>query len=557
MLLGYHPAMLRRFALGILISLVAATALADGRYSADRYDARIEALEGGAIRVTETVVIRFESGSFTQFFRAIPVRMTDGIEIVSASMDDQPMSRGNGPGQIEVSGNSNVRVTWRFPRTSPSTHTFDLQYVVRGAVRQDVDADVLAWRILPTEHRYQIASSAVDISLPSPPTLAPALETRRVGDSSVRVSDRSVKIDARDIRANGWTQALVRLPRGSVINEPPAWQRHQIEVAETARTWIIAGSIVIVAGLVLLFFVHQQYDPPAHDFSTTAHWAMPPDALPPVIAGAVLANGSPRVEHAMAALVSLAERGELRIDEQGRLLGQRQFTITRAGARRPMSPYEEKLLEIIFDGKDGTVSLGKARNRLMRQFRKFKTALEPAMQAAGLLDEDRRAVRRRFAQIATACLISAGVTAFALALMVERFGPWPMLIPAALGVVGVSALICFAAHTPLSNEGIQRARGWRGFRRHLRDIARDREPSPSDAVARQMLPYAIALGLAHSWASYLKKHRSAAPDWFRAVAATDGDSAVAFSTFVASGGAHAGGGAHSGAAAGGGASGAS
>jgi hypothetical protein len=557
MLLGYHPAMLRRFALGILISLVAAPALADGRYSADRYDARIEALEGGAIRVTETMVIRFESGSFTQFFRAIPVRMTDGIEIVSASMDDQPMSPGKAPGQIEISGNSNVRVTWRFPRTSPSMHSFDLQYVVRGVVRQEMDADVLAWRILPTEHRYQIASSAVDISLPSPPTMAPTLETRRVGDSSVRVSDRSVKIDARDIRANGWTQALIRLPRGSVINEPPAWQRHQIEVAETARTWIIAGFIVIVGGFVLLFFVHQRYDPPARDFSTTAHWAMPPDALPPVIAGVVLANGSPRVEHAMAALVSLAERGELRIDEQGRLLGQRQFTITRAGARRPMSPYEEKLLEIIFDGEDGTVSLGKARNRLMRQFRKFKTALEPVMQAAGLLDEDRRAVRRRFAQIATACLISAGVTAFALALMVERFGPWSMLIPAALAVVGVSALICFAAHTPLSNEGIQRARGWRGFRRHLRDIARDREPAPSDAVARQMLPYAIALGLAHSWASYLKKHRSAAPDWFRAVAATDGDSAVAFSTFVASGGAHAGGGAHSGAAAGGGASGAS
>ena len=72
------------------------------------------------------------------------------------------------------------------------------------------------------------------------------------------------------------------------------------------------------------------------------------------------------------------------------------------------------------------------------------------------------------------------------------------------------------------------------------------------------LPYAIALGLAHSWSSYLKKHRAAVPDWFRAVSATGSDSAVAFSSFVASGGAHPGG-SHgaSGAAAGGGASGAS
>lgn len=557
-LLGYHPAMLTRLTLAILISLAAAPALADGRYSADRYDSRIAVLDGGTIRVTETVVIRFESGSFTQFFRAIPLRMTDGIEIVSASMDDQPMGKGNGPGQIEISGSSNVRVTWRFPRTTPSTHTFDLVYVVRGVARQEEGADVLAWRILPTEHRYQIASSTVDISVPTQPTLPPALETRRVGDARVRVSERSVTIDATDIRRNGWMQASLRLPRGSVIDEPPRWQQHQIEVAETARTWITVAIIVLVAGLVLLFFVHQQYDSPAHDFPTTTRWAMPPDTLPPVIAGAVLANGSPGLEHAMAALVSLAERGELRIEEQGRLLGQRQFAITRTGSRRPLSPYEEQLLEIIFGANDATVSLGKARNRLMRQFRKFKTALEPVMQTAGLLDEDRRAVRRRYVQIATACLISAGVVAFALALVVERFGPWPMLIPAALGVVGASALICFAAHTPLSNEGIQRARAWRGFRQHLRDVARDREPSPNDTVTRQMLPYAIALGLAHAWASYLKKHRSAAPDWFRAIAASGGDSAVAFSSFVASGGAHAGGHAHggAGAAAGGGASGA-
>jgi hypothetical protein len=195
----------------------------------------------------------------------------------------------------------------------------------------------------------------------------------------------------------------------------------------------------------------------------------------------------------------------------------------------------------------------------MRHFRTFKIALEPAMQAAGLIDEDRRAVRMRFLRIGVACLIAAGASAFALALLVERFGPWPMLVALAAGITGVTALICFAAHTPLSDEGIRRAREWRGFRRYLRDIARDREPSPGEPVIQQSLPYAVALGLAQSWASYLKKHRSAAPDWFRAVSAGAGDSAVAFSSFVASGGtgAHGGGSVGAGAAAGGGASGAS
>ena len=321
---------------------------------------------------------------------------------------------------------------------------------------------------------------------------------------------------------------------------------HQIEIEQLSRTWMFAAAIVMAAGLALLLFVRQQYDSPARDASPTTRSAVPPDALPPVIAGALLANGSPQHQHAMAALVSLADRGELRIEEQARLLGQRQFAIARTTSRRPLSPHEEKLLEIIFDADGGAVPFGKARNRLLRHFGKFRVALEPAMRSADLLDEDRRTVRRHFGSVAAGCLISAGLIAFALAFVVRQFGPWPMLIPLALGLVGVLALICFAAHTPLSNHGLQRARDWRGFRQYLHDIARDREPSPGDAVMRQMLPYAIALGLGHSWAAYLKKHRSAAPEWFRAVSGTGSDGAVAFSSFIASGTAHAGGQAHGG-----------
>ena len=75
-----------------------------------------------------------------------------------------------------------------------------------------------------------------------------------------------------------------------------------------------------------------------------------------------------------------------------------------------------------------------------------------------------------------------------------------------------------------------------------------------------VLPIAIALGLAASWAKFLKTQGLPAPAWFRALP-SGGDNA-AFVAFIAHGGASAQGGAHSaagggaGAAAGGGASGA-
>ena len=64
--------MIRRLVLGTLLLLAAVPAIAAGRYSADRYDSRIEVLRGGTIRVTETIAIQFETGSFSQFYRAIP-----------------------------------------------------------------------------------------------------------------------------------------------------------------------------------------------------------------------------------------------------------------------------------------------------------------------------------------------------------------------------------------------------------------------------------------------------------------------------------------------------
>jgi hypothetical protein len=556
----YDAHMLRRLVLAISLLFAAVPALADGRYSADRYDSRIEILDGGTIKVSETVTVRFESGSFTRFYRAIPVRRTDGIEIVSVSMDGERLTPGTGPREFEISGSSDVRVTWHFPQTADSTRTFELTYLVHGVVRQEGDADMLVWRILPTEHRYAVASSTVDFSIPTAPAAKPAVDTHRVGDSQLQVSGRHIRIAATAIRSNGWLEASLPFARGSVIDAPPAWQRHEHEVNALAGTWTVSAALVGLAGLALLFVVRQQYDPPPHDFSPSGRTMAPPDRLPPVIAGTLLTNGSPRLEHAMAGLFSLAERGMVRIDEQPRRLGQRQFAIARAPTTEPSSPYDERLLEILFspEAPDGPVSLGSARNRLVRKFRTFRAALEPAMASAGLLDPDRQAVRRRFMQVAAGCLIMAGAATIALSLVVDRFGPSLMLIPAALGLVGVAALISFAAHTPLSNDGVRRAHEWRGFRQYLRDVARDRQPSPADAEVRRLLPYAIALGLAHSWSSYLKKHRAAVPAWFHTISAAGHDSAAAFSAFVGSGGTGAGGGhAGAGGGAGGGSSGAS
>jgi hypothetical protein len=549
--------------LGLLLLLACAAGVTPAEaktYVAERFDSRVEVLRGGDLRVIETVVFRFERGSFKEVFREIPSQNSDGIEFVRASMDGRTLPPGRSAGEVEVRSGRRLRVRWRFAPTSASTHTFEVEYVIRGVVRREAEADALVWRALPGQHSYRIESSTIEVALPVAPAGRATTTRRKVEALDLSHDGTVVRLRAGGIRSDGWIEVRVPLPAGSVIAQAPAWQMRREYQRQMAPTWIISAAGVLLGILVLLFAVHQGYDSPHRERTSPAGGPARPDTLSPAEAGALVANGSPRIEHAMAALVALAARGEIVIAEEPRgRWATRKFVLSRRAGRRPLSPFEQAAVDAAFTHRgqlEDAVPLDKARTRLAGHFKPFKRALGAELKAHGLLDDGRQAVRDRYTRLGVVLLIAAGVAAAVMgAVFVRRFGPWPLLIPAVIAAGSVVAFIAHASHTPLSNEGVRRARAWRGYQEWLRDVARDRTAAPPTG-SDELLPYAIALGLASAWSKYLTKHRLAVPAWFQPVAAADGG--AAFVAFVAHGGATAssGGGAGAGGAAGGGSSGA-
>ena len=550
---------MRTLLIALTLAILPAAASAKD-YTAERFDSRIEVMPGGSLRVTETIVIRFEKGTFTFFYRTIPTKRTDGIDFVSASMDGRAFAVGEEPGQVEVRRKNGLRVEWHFPKTEPSTHTFEVTYIAKGVARADSEGDVIAWRALPTEHDYRIESSRIEMVLPSTPTEPPKFEMRRIKTWTETHADARVFVTANDIGKNGWFEVWTRMPKGSVIDVTPAWQQRELKHLEYRRPAFIAAAIVFFAGFVVLFGIRQNYDSPPRDIQTSHVFAGPPDSAPPAIAGALTTNGSLQLQHLMGTLFALASAGVIDIREEAKgAFGQRKFTIRKGRTSRPLASHEQALIEQVFSAKGASereVPVDKARSHLVRHFSKLKAIVEREMTDEGLFDAGRRQVRRRYIVVGAALLVLAGMALVPAIALVDRMGPWLFLLPLALAILGITSFICSAAHTPLSNLGVRRAEAWRAYQKQLRDVPKElrRGDWSGSRSPGDLLPLAVALGLAAAWAKIFKDRAAHLPPWFQA--ASSADAHTGFVAFVGHGGAGLGGGAGGGGAAGGGGSGA-
>ena len=329
---------MRALIASLLLLLVAAPAAAEKTYSAERFDARLRILPDGAMEVVETVVFRFESGTFQYVFRDLSRRRTDDIEIVSAEMDGRALAFGNESGQVEVGNGSKLRVKWRFAPRADSTNTFVLTYVVRGVVQRQAGHDVLDWVALPTEHEYRIDDSEIILELPAAPVVRPTAESKRVAQVVLEPGGERVQIIARGVGRNGWVRTRLEFEEGALIAAAPAWQRRQIAARAVAPRWMAAAGIVLGIGLMFLFALRQGYDSPHAVAGSPGTVETLPDALRPGVAGALAANGAVTLQHAMATLFALADRGVVTIIEEPRKWGQRHFTLQRRHTKLEVAP---------------------------------------------------------------------------------------------------------------------------------------------------------------------------------------------------------------------------
>jgi len=570
------PARLIRLVPSLLLTALlafAAPAAAAKTYRAEQFTVRIDVQPGGALRVTETLRFAFGPDSFTYVYREVPERRTDGVSYLDATMDGIPMPRGSAPGQFEIKkrDNGRRRVVFHFAPVTASAHTFTLTYVAEGVVRQEADADVLAWQVLPTDHDYPIDRATAEISFPATArvvgfgVLDPDARAEQGDETTLRFSRTGFGRD------DEWPVTLRFAPR-TVVAVPPLWQQRQIRTRENMPLFLGLGALILLTGIggFLLFRLNNRPELPDDPQARTP---VAPDNLPVALAGAVSSSGvGVSWPHALGALLDLARRGLVQVEpnpDPG-LFKSKPFLIRRTAVKAALASHEQVLLDLLFTSKTGpreTITFDEV-GRVVgssRRWKRFTKAATADLRAAGLLDAEREHLRDRVTIFGLVLVIAGFAGLVACVPLLDRVGDAILTLPACLLAVGITGIAAGTTFNVLSAEGQRRARAARSYQRYLTDLSKQSSSSGAAGAAfEQALPYAAAFGVAVVWAKHLQKQGATdGPVWLGALAQDPARSqshmaaTIAMLSAGSSAGAQAGGHAAGGAgAAGGGASGA-
>ena len=550
-----------------------ATAQNEKSYSADQFDVDVAVQPDGSIIVNERIDFRFVGGPFTFVFRELPTDLTDGIVNISAAVDGDAYPAGTGPGQVEITGQDPIRITWHLPPTSDAVHRFILSYQVLGVVRQETDADRLLWQLLPDRYDYQIGRSLSRITYPETTQLvSPPLLVAGSGDLVQRTNN--VLLTSEGLAPNSPLIVDLRFTPGSLISAPPAWQAAeqarqaaQQERDRFAPLWLLLGGLLLASGLVAFAAYWQRARPGTSPFPSPVY--DPPSNLAPALAGTLVSTtASPTWNQALGTLFDLSQRGVLIIEElsKEKWYASRDFVVKLVEVPAGLLPHEEGLLDLLYETKKGRVQsirLSKLGGQVTSgQWKRFEEPLKAESKAAGYLSPARKATRQRLIGLGIAGFMLSIVGLVAIALLQSFLSLAAMAVPLALAVLGMVILIAGGAYPVKTDEALQLAGHWQAFFDHLKALTKGKTKPTRPDLFELYLPYAAAAGLLHAWAKRFEKAGvTAVPGWFHPLA--DGGSShmavfVAMTAATSSSGGSAAGaaGAAGAGAAGGGASGA-
>jgi uncharacterized membrane protein YgcG len=458
-----------------------------------------------SIQVEENISYDFGENERRGIYRTIPLR---GINIKgdiqtlhNSKPATQDISRG---GDITIKiGDEDIYLT--------GLNQYSITYQVKGVIEKLQDRDELYWQITGNKWEVPIEQASATI-------LLPADLQDKVGDtlycytgiSSSTAQDctitwtnaRTIEIKSNQSLAAGeGLNFAIGFPLGTLT--PPTWWEENQELIYKS----IAGVILVIGSLILYFVWNTWARDPKIRTPIVRQYDAPKGMSPAAIIRFKNTYSTP-VEIS-ATIISLAQQGILNItqieEKKWFSNGIYQFDLKDIPKGKTLKPFEQELLGILFKGKRKTVTTKDLTDEHIGD--KFNIIYKSIYR-----DE----VKQYFAinpNIPRSILGVIVVGLFILAFIIGVFiSGW---IAISLNILAILAAISAFYAPKRTEEGTRVLEHILGLEEYIRVAEKDRlQFQEKEYIFFEILPFAIALGLATVWAKAFEGLITANPDWY-------------------------------------------
>jgi uncharacterized membrane protein len=508
-------------AIAIFFALGATSAHAETKtLDWERLDVDINVLSNGDLRITETNVIHFTSGTFRFGYRDIKQSRLTGIDGVSVTEEN------GAPMQIETvtteTGDYRVKYFFNTPARN-ERRTFKLSYTVSGATRYYNGGDQVYWvAIFANRNGFPVMNSTVTVRLPA------NSDADKVQGYGARYDvqgggERTVVFTTKEpIDSGAEFEVRVQFPHGVISGQAPPWQQAfdaQREYDETVKPrnnlTALVGSLLMLLGgpaLALVLWVTRGRDP---NVGLVAEYLDTPPDIPPGVAGTLIDENA-EMRDVVATLADLGKRGVIVMEEKNvDRWGADDWIIKRGpnfvGA--PLRPFEQRIVQGLNLDNDGR-TLSSLKAKFYANLNGVMSGLYKELVDLGFYANNPPRVRQSFSGLAIGMFVLAVVGGCAAVTALSQFTDFAICIPIGLGATALAFLI-IARHMPVrTRPGADMRMRVEAFKRYLQSIEKYVDLKEAKDQFEKYLPWAIAFGLEKSWIRKFAAVDAPAPDWY-------------------------------------------
>jgi hypothetical protein len=508
----------RRLVLVFACALASVAPLHAKSWRITDYHDTISINDDGSAAVNERLIIQFE-GEWHGIHRTIPIEYP-GPRGTNYTLFVNVVGVRDGNGE-KLKYESRTSHGFRdlkiyIPGATDSTKVVVIDYVVKNGIRYFDSYDEFYWNVTGNDWPVPIDHASAFLRFPN--SAAGSLRaqsftgaygsTGEEATAQVNRADVSFETSA-PLPMRGGLTIDVYIPKG-ILKEPSAFTR---------MIWFLGSNPIIFLPFVtfgVMFLVWRRWGRDPDPGMSVAPMYEPPKNISPAEAGTLI-DDTIHPRDITSTLIDLAVRGYIKIeekDEKGLLFHRKDYVFHLIRARedwKSLAPHEQVMMENIFAGGGSETRLSSLKNHFYTALPLIRTDIVSSLRSKGMYVLDPESAPGYSIAAAVVILIPfalAQITGYA-----SFFSSMGLLISALL----ISAVIWWLFARQMTAKTVQGARTMisvLGFQEFMNRVEADRLKRMPPDTFEKFLPYAMALGVEHTWAQKFAGIIQNPPQWY-------------------------------------------